>query len=144
MIIREMNFEDLAFVYEINKENLQDPWSEGSILEDFNNKLSRYFLYEEKGVICGYISFWYVINEAQITNIAVDKGKRGMGIGSKLMEYLVEFAKEEEMMGITLEVSTKNEAAFNLYKKFGFEISGIRQEYYEKSKEDAYILWKNL
>lgn len=144
MAIREGIIEDIFPIYEISKDNLDDNWSEASILEDFNNKLSYYFVFEENNEIIGFISFWYVINEAHITNIAVAKENRGSGIGYKLIEYLIEFAKVNEMIGITLEVNTKNQIALNLYNKFDFVIEGTRQNYYEKSKDDAYILWKNL
>lgn len=144
MNIRNMEEKDIPQIFEINLENMELPWSISSIKEDFNNKLSHYFVCENDNIIVGYISFWYVINEAEITNIAVTKSNRGKGIGKALLEKLIEFSVEENMIGISLEVSTKNFIAINLYQKYDFEINGTRPEYYEKSKEDAYILWKEL
>lgn len=144
MEIREMKEQEITEVFNIAVENFDEPWSERSIIEDFNNVLSRYFVYIENSQIIGYISFWYIINEAHITNIVVKNEMRGQGIGKKLIEALIKFAEENDMIGLTLEVSTKNERALGLYKKYGFTITGTRPEYYEKSKDDAYILWKNM
>jgi ribosomal-protein-alanine N-acetyltransferase len=41
---------------------------------------------------------------------------------------------------LTLEVRVSNEAAQNLYRKFGFKIVGRRKQYYSDNREDAYIM----
>jgi ribosomal-protein-alanine N-acetyltransferase len=41
----------------------------------------------------------------------------------------------------TLEVKASNTIALSLYEKFGFQIAGRRKGYYEKTGEDALILW---
>jgi ribosomal-protein-alanine N-acetyltransferase len=45
---------------------------------------------------------------------------------------------------ITLEVRASNEVARNLYRKLGFEDSGLRKGYYSDTGEDAVIMWKKL
>ena len=64
------------------------------------------------------------------------------GIGSMLMEKLIEKALEKEMTGITLEVRMGNRPAQALYHKYGFKAEGIRKNYYPDTKEDAIIMWK--
>ena len=64
------------------------------------------------------------------------------GIGSRLMEKLIEKALEKEMTGITLEVRMGNRPAQALYHKYGFKAEGIRKNYYPDTKEDAIIMWK--
>ena len=63
---------------------------------------------------------------------------------SYIIEKFIETADEKDMLGVTLEVRVSNEKAIGLYKKFGFSLAGIRKEYYEDNKEDAYIMWKYL
>ena len=67
-----------------------------------------------------------------------------MGIATSLLNHLVETSLSNNMKEIWLEVSTKNTPAINLYKKFGFEVMGIRKNYYQKLGEDAYNMKKEL
>ncbi len=56
--------------------------------------------------------------------ILVIKGFRGMGAGSALMGYAVEWARANRVKKITLGVFSSNPAAVRLYEKFGFEVEG--------------------
>lgn len=139
--IREMKSEDIDGAYEVEKECFKTPWSKESIEKDFkNNSVSSYFVVEKEREIIGYIGSWIVLNESQITNIAVKKIYRGMKIGEKLLKTVL---KEHEKKGVktfVLEVRTGNEVALNLYKKMGFKIAGKRPKYYTDNKEDAFIM----
>lgn len=56
--------------------------------------------------------------------ISIRQSHWGQGIGSKMMQALIDFAKSEAIEIITLEVYRDNEPAIKLYKKFGFEEIG--------------------
>jgi ribosomal protein S18 acetylase RimI-like enzyme len=56
----------------------------------------------------------------ELAKMAVDPEARGHGLGDKLMTACVEFAKSRGAASIILESNTKQEAAINLYRKFGF------------------------
>lgn len=56
--------------------------------------------------------------------ISIRQSHWGQGIGSKMMQALLDFAKSEAIEIITLEVYRDNETAIKLYKKFGFEEIG--------------------
>lgn len=142
--IEKMTKGYLEEVCAIEKKCFSIPWSKKSFEDELNkNNMAIYLvaLYEKK--VIGYAGMWHVINEGHITNIAVDPEYRKKGVGKKLVNELIEIAKDKEMIGITLEVRTSNEVAINLYKKQGFLLEGIRKEYYE-NKEDALIMWKHL
>lgn len=57
----------------------------------------------------------------ELTKMAVDPGFRGRGIGDKLMEACIEFARASTRKRIMLESNTKQAAAIQLYRKFGFK-----------------------
>ena len=42
---------------------------------------------------------------------------------------------------LTLEVRMSNEPAQAMYRRFGFEVEGVRKNYYAESNEDALIMW---
>ena len=57
--------------------------------------------------------------------ISVLRDYWGQGVGSKLMEAVIDFAKNTANCDIiALEVRSDNERAINLYKKYGFEKFG--------------------
>ena len=85
--------------------------------------------------------------EAEILNIAVVRGLQNQGIGKLLLLKVLKLFDGLNVSVITLEVSTYNLFAINLYKDFGFVKVGLRKNYYLKhngKKEDAYIMKKKL
>lgn len=57
-------------------------------------------------------------------SISILKDEWGKGIGSLLMEKILDFAKEANIEIISLEVRSDNLAAIHLYQKYGFEKIG--------------------
>lgn len=56
----------------------------------------------------------------ELAKMAVAPAARGHGLGDRLMAACVEFARSRGAERIILESNTKQEAAINLYRKFGF------------------------
>lgn len=54
----------------------------------------------------------------------------GQGIGTALMENLIDFSKEAGYKSIYLDVRSDNERAIYLYKKFGFKRLGVYHNYF--------------
>lgn len=131
-------------IVKIEDECFSQPWSRGSIEKELKNHMAVYVIATEDDEVVGYGGMWHVINEGHITNIAVDKKHRNMGIATMIINKLTEIAAEKEMIGLTLEVRLSNVAAKNLYTKLGFKLEGIRKEYYSDNREDALIMWKYL
>jgi len=59
--------------------------------------------------------------------IGVAKSHWGKGIGSLLMEKIIEESKNNSISKITLTVNEGNTRAIKLYKKYGFEVEGIHK-----------------
>src|SRR5690606_22095041 len=104
---------------------------EAFLLELTKNLLAKYIVAEVDGLVVGYGGVWLIIDEGHVTNIAVDEKYRNMGIGSKIMEGLIQLCIDRNIASMTLEVRKSNEAAKALYKKFGFKEYGIRKGYYQ-------------
>ena len=58
------------------------------------------------------------------------------------MDELILKAYENKIHELTLEVRASNIEAIALYEKYGFQILGIRRNYYTDNNEDALIMWK--
>lgn len=75
--------------------------------------------------------------------IGVNKGWRGQGIGTHMMEQAVRWARQNrEVRRIELEVFTRNTGAINLYTRLGFRIEGTRMGAIKKGKSylDVYMM----
>ena len=119
------------------------PWTRADFEREVReNNMAIYFVAVEDGKVVGYAGMWHVVVEGHITNVGVLEETRGKGVGSMLMEKLIEVAEEKKMFGITLEVRMGNAPAQALYHKYGFKAEGIRKNYYPDTKEDAIIMWK--
>jgi ribosomal protein S18 acetylase RimI-like enzyme len=57
----------------------------------------------------------------ELTKMAVDPSFRGRGIGDRLMEACIDFTRRSPRKRIILESNTKQVAAIQLYRKFGFK-----------------------
>lgn len=55
-----------------------------------------------------------------VSRMIVKKEYRGRGIGSEILQFLINKAKEMDYHEITLGVDKDNTTALHLYKKFGF------------------------
>ena len=99
----------------------------------------EYFI-DDKAV--GYLEYSLIYDRIEIENIEVLDEHRKMGIGTKLMGYLVSTAIDLRVINITLEVRVSNEIAISLYKKFGFREVALRKNYY--GDEDGILMEKQV
>jgi len=141
--IMAMKAEHIDDVLEIEETCFHIPWTRADFKREINdNKMAIYRVAVVDGKIVGYAGMWHVVNEGQITNVAVLPEYRRQGIGDAIMVEFIKIAQEREMIGITLEVKISNLSAQKLYTKFGFRPEGFRKNYYKDTNEDAVIMWK--
>ncbi len=70
----------------------------------------------------------------ELTKMAVLPNQRGKKIGQKLMQYCIDFAKENNFKKLFLYSNTKLENAIYIYRKFGFlEVEQEPDVPYERS-----------
>jgi len=143
--IRLMLVDDLEDVLRIESESYAEPWLREHFLYELqSSRVSNTVVIERKGRIAGYAGLWLLHPEIHITNVTVSMEYREQGLGTKLMEYVMNLALESNVKLVTLEVRHNNDAALALYRKFGFEIRGIRKNYYAAEKADALIMSRTM
>ena len=148
-----MSEEHIDSICEIENESFKDdPWSRAAFLELLENDYAVCLVAVEqtpvgvadtpfqKGAVAGFLIAYHIIDEIQILNIAVKKSMRNKKIATKLFDVIFEYAKAENINEFTLEVRQSNIGAIGLYKKLGFEIDGVRRNYYAKPREDAVLM----
>ena len=141
--IRRMERQDIDAVLKVEETVFSTPWSRASFETEVDeNALARYFVAVAANQIVGYAGMWIILDEAHVTNIAVLPSFWGLGIGEKLVTSLMDCARANKVVSMTLEVRTTNERAKNLYLRMGFVPQGVRVGYYSDTREDALIMWR--
>jgi ribosomal-protein-alanine N-acetyltransferase len=90
--------------------------------------------------VVGFSGFWMMVGEAHIIAVGVRNGYRQLGIGEGLLIATIELAQMQNANIVTLEVRASNTIAQELYKKYGFRVTGRRLRYYSSDGEDAIIM----
>lgn len=90
--------------------------------------------------IAGYIVAREAAGELHINNVAVRDQYRRRGIGSALLDRIMETARRLKVRAAFLEVRSGNRAAQALYEKTGFQAIARRADYYSDPREDAVVM----
>jgi ribosomal-protein-alanine N-acetyltransferase len=111
-------------------------------MSELNLRAGRHYVAARlDGIVVGYGGIMLAVDEAHVTNIAVDPAWHRHQIGTRLLLNLCRAAAWKGMRHLTLEVRVSNEAAQAMYRRFGFETAGVRKNYYAETNEDALIMW---
>ena len=119
------------------------PWTAGVFNSeiDLARKGERHYVVGLMGgEVAAYGGLMLALDEAHVTNIAVEPRFHRRGLATRVLLHLVREAIARGYEALTLEVRVSNEAAREMYRSFGFAPAGIRQRYYESS-EDAIVMW---
>ena len=103
--ILDMCFDDFNEIEPIFSD-FDDFWTTQNLKSELANINSKYIVAKLETQTVGFAGIWFSVDDAHITNIVVHKDFRHNGIGSKLLERLIELAKIKT--SLTLEVNTKN------------------------------------
>jgi len=138
---RAMQETDLSAVMEIENNSYEFPWTEGIFSDCLANGYLS-LLYLQNGQIQAYLVSQFVVDECHLLNLCVRKDAQNHGLGAKMVQHLMNQARQNDMGSIFLEVRVSNEAAIHLYDKLGFNEIGLRRDYYPASngREDALVL----
>ena len=106
---------------------------EEKILADFENSATKFMLvalFEDR--IVGGLGFWNYpgefVKQSASLGMSIQKEFSGSGLGTEMMNYMLDQAKRIGIHRIDLTVRTYNEAGIKLYEKVGFERIGLLKE----------------
>ncbi len=135
MKLRKCTAKELNRVIEIERKSFRYPYPPSLFKWYLRN---GFFLVTEKNEkIVGYvIGMKEETKEGLIASIAVLPNFRRKGIGTSLMEKMM-----EEMGEVEVQVRKSNHAVFKFYKKLGFIKKGVIENYYQDG-EDAIVMKK--
>ncbi|HEX5193272.1 MAG TPA: ribosomal protein S18-alanine N-acetyltransferase [Solirubrobacteraceae bacterium] len=141
--IRPLSYADLPQVIAIERRTFTTPWSLAMFVLELSKSAGLCLAATDSGgQLLGYLICSRFDTAWHLMNVAVDPSQRRRGIGSALLEEMIERAGPDEEY--TLEVRPSNAHAITLYERLGFRAAGRRPRYYRDNGEDALIMWRTL
>ena len=90
--------------------------------------------------LCGYAVLYTALDEGELVNIAVAEEHRKRGVGGMLLDEVLAAGEALGVKHFYLEVRESNLAAQGLYRSRGFQTDGVRRDFYEKPRENAFVM----
>ena len=118
----------LGELFSHEREFSPDPEKQREALEAIlaDRSRGRIFVAREGSEVVGMASLLYTISTAEggkaalFEDLIVDPKHRRKGVGSKLVNYVIQQARAEGVLRITLLTDLENDTALGLYRKLGF------------------------
>jgi len=144
LVERTLSEKDIDEIVAIEAAAFSNPWTRPMYLRELQNPdVSFLYVLRTGGQMAGFCSFWLVLDEIHINNLAIRPEYRGQGLGAALLQEVLQAGASRGATRATLEVRRSNAPARRLYERFGFEVAATRPNYYVSPPEDALILWKD-
>ena len=141
ILLRRARETDLPDILAIERVSFTDPWSRSSFAAILEQPRVYFAVaMDAGGTLLGYAVAWFVLDEAELANLAVAPDARGRGIGGRLLRGALEAAETRGSASMYLEVRASNVSALALYTSHGFVEISRRTRYYRKPVEDALVL----
>jgi amino-acid N-acetyltransferase len=145
--IRPMQREDIPEVLRIMKPMVEKKLLIPRTMELLEEKLADYVVYEVDGIIhaCGALHT-YGLNQGEIAGISVDKTYSNLGIGKKIISYLIQKAKKQKLK----EVFVLTTQAEDWFIDLGFvkgQVNSLPEEKrknYDKSRKSIPLFFTDL
>ena len=143
--MRQMEAADLDGVEAIERVIYSHPWTRGNFADSLAAGYHCWVL-ERDGQLAGYAVTMIAAGEAHLLNLSVAAPLQRQGLGSELLRFVLQLARDCAAVTIYLEVRESNAAARALYARHGFSEVGVRKGYYPAmaSREDAVTMTKVL
>lgn len=122
------------------------PWTRGNFVDALAAGYGAWTLRRE-GRLAGFCILMFAPDVAHLLVIAVARDWHRQGLGSVLLDWCEQQARERGLEGVLLEVRPSNASAVAFYRARGYLRIGLRRDYYPAGKgrrEDAWVMQKCL
>ncbi|MBO0461283.1 ribosomal protein S18-alanine N-acetyltransferase [Enterococcus sp. DIV1298c] len=149
MIEEKTAFKDEQLAYELwqlseDAFSTGSPWTKEQFLTDIQQPQTNYLVVREENKIIGFLGYTRVLDEVEVTNLAVLTTEQQKGIARRLLQEMLQREKANQAYSVFLEVRQSNVAAQHLYESEKFRQVGKRKAYYHEPDEDAVIMCTKL
>jgi len=138
--IRRMQYNDLQEIMVIENTLFSSPWTEEMFLTELQEHDAFVLVDCNSGEIICFLCGWLVLDEYMITNVGTAQSHQRQGFMRIFMQWLMEWLPQFDIQVVYLEARRSNLPAQKLYEQVGFNVIGIRKNYYHDPDEDAFIM----
>ncbi len=134
---------DLPAVLAIEQAAYEFPWSRGNFLDSLHAGYLGRLLYDEHGLLAGYLVAMAGVDEMHLLNLTVAPALQHRGHARFMLDSLLAHCRATSAAMLWLEVRVGNQRARALYKRYGYNEIGIRRNYYPTgggAREDAVVM----
>ena len=145
--IRIASEADLEKIMHIEKACFgNDAWSKSNMKSELLAPHTTYVVAEESDSLIGYAGLSKLASStsSDIQTIAVSQSHRGLGVGRKLIESLLDFARKQNAKEVFLEVREDKPTPQKLYLSLGFTAIDRRENYYQPDGVAAIVMRLDL
>jgi [ribosomal protein S18]-alanine N-acetyltransferase len=123
-----------------------ESWSAAAYREEIADKRRRHYLaaVDGAGVLLGWGGVRVIGDEAEILTVGVIPAARRRGIGTLLLDALLEHARHDGAEFAFLDVRVDNSDAQRIYERAGFISVGRRRGYYDNGRTDSLTMSARL
>jgi len=138
--IRELKSSDISDILAIEEISFPDPWPKTAFEEIIRQPGHGGIVVVSDSKLVAYACYLIIEHESHLTNLAVTDSYRRKSVASRLLEYILDIARNKGCEHILLEVRPQNKSAIAFYENAGFKLLYCRPNYYRNPVEDALVM----
>jgi len=138
--IRWMIRRDMDEVLKIERESFEFPWSEDDFVRCLRQRNCIGMVAELGEQVAGFMIYELHKQRLHLLNFAVASAARRRGVGTQMIDKLINKLSSQRRTRVTLEVRETNLQAQLFFKENGFRAISVLRNFYDDSPEDAYLM----
>ncbi len=138
--IRWLIRRDMLEVLEIERASFDFAWSEEEFLCCLRQRNCIGMVAEYNHHVAGFMIYELHKTRIQVLNFAVAPVAQRMGIGSQMVQRVIDKLSQQRRKEVVLEVRETNLAAQLFFKNQGFRAQSVLRNHYQDTTEDAYLM----
>jgi ribosomal-protein-alanine N-acetyltransferase len=135
---------DLPALHALERRCHTHPWNLRHFASALREPSTRTTLLRRGTALSGYCIVQIAADEMHIHNLVVAPEERRHGHGQRLLDEALDWGARSGARRAFLEVRQGNVPALELYRRAGFEAVSVRRDYYDRPREDALVLRREL
>lgn len=142
--IRWMIRRDMAEVLKIEQDSFEFHWTEEDFLCCLRQRNCIGMVAEYENQVVGFMIYELFKSKLHVLNFAVTSAARRVGVGTQMVEKLVNKLSQQRRKQITLHVRETNLSAQLFFQRHAFRAVCVLRDHYKDSCEDAYVMQYSL
>lgn len=136
--------EDIPSILSLCRTLFLEDYSEEFLLREIEeNPCAQFYAIKEEDEVIGFIDFYLLFDSSSLAILAVKENYQRQGIGTKLLDFMFDQLKENNVLFNELEVRESNQKAISFYEKYGYQRMKIKPNYYTNG-DNAYWYVKGV